>query len=380
MTRQELYEAVWTTPISHLSTKLGVSGYRLIRACDECEIPRPGNDYWSFRRLKVEVERTPLPPPPQGFVEPIVIRPVEKRSKPETQQLKAPASESDTASKDDQPVVAANTLKLAADFRKAHPLVRSARNILERGDTRESGIIYPDYQADCLAVLTSKPMLRRALLIMDALINELERRGYKTMGPDGDKQGTYVMVGVDRVRIMLSEGVERRKRELTAEELKFRFGRQEFTEHPNGRLTFRIDEYEPRGGRKSWSDGKFQRLDDFLIEIVETIVATGEAVRLARLEREEWHRQWEEQERLHRLAQQRREEEQRRVEDLCHQSTNWHKAEEIERFVEACRLSLVGGKGQESTERWLAWAAGQAERINPLRNGWLDKATQLPVV
>jgi hypothetical protein len=47
LTRQELYERVWTTPVEALATELGLSGRGLGKLCARYDIPVPPRGYWA---------------------------------------------------------------------------------------------------------------------------------------------------------------------------------------------------------------------------------------------------------------------------------------------------------------------------------------------
>ncbi|MGX5203463.1 hypothetical protein [Aliikangiella sp. IMCC44632] len=47
LTREELYTAVWETPIVELAKQLGLSNTALANKCVKYKIPRPGAGYWS---------------------------------------------------------------------------------------------------------------------------------------------------------------------------------------------------------------------------------------------------------------------------------------------------------------------------------------------
>ena len=61
-TREDLYELVWSEPISRLAQKLGVSGRGLAKACARANIPVPGSGYWTRLKHGKTVIREPLPP------------------------------------------------------------------------------------------------------------------------------------------------------------------------------------------------------------------------------------------------------------------------------------------------------------------------------
>ena len=63
VTRQELYEAVWQTPISKLAPAWETTATAITKACDKMNIPRPGAGHWTLVRKGWEIGRTPLPEP-----------------------------------------------------------------------------------------------------------------------------------------------------------------------------------------------------------------------------------------------------------------------------------------------------------------------------
>jgi hypothetical protein len=61
VTREELYEQVWTTPMTRLALNYGISDVALAKTCRRMNIPRPGRGYWQRVKAHVKVKRTPLP-------------------------------------------------------------------------------------------------------------------------------------------------------------------------------------------------------------------------------------------------------------------------------------------------------------------------------
>ena len=50
ITREELYEAVWSEPIHQLSKALGISDVGLAKVCKKLNVPVPGRGYWAKNR------------------------------------------------------------------------------------------------------------------------------------------------------------------------------------------------------------------------------------------------------------------------------------------------------------------------------------------
>ena len=61
-TREELYELVWSNPMSKLAKRLGVSDVGLAKACRRADIPLPGVGYWAKLQYGKKVQRILLPP------------------------------------------------------------------------------------------------------------------------------------------------------------------------------------------------------------------------------------------------------------------------------------------------------------------------------
>lgn len=61
ITREDLFERVWTTPINHLAEKLGMNHYQFARICEALNVPRPPAGYWQKKAVGKEAPRPELP-------------------------------------------------------------------------------------------------------------------------------------------------------------------------------------------------------------------------------------------------------------------------------------------------------------------------------
>jgi hypothetical protein len=69
VTREELYELVWSTPMIRVAEKFEVSGSYLARVCTELRVPRPERGYWA----KLAVGKAPQRP---ALLEPLPGDPI----------------------------------------------------------------------------------------------------------------------------------------------------------------------------------------------------------------------------------------------------------------------------------------------------------------
>src|SRR5262249_23249779 len=60
LTRQELYNLVWSVPASKLCERFGLSGRGLAKLCERHDIPVPERGWWAKTAAGHEVEKTPL--------------------------------------------------------------------------------------------------------------------------------------------------------------------------------------------------------------------------------------------------------------------------------------------------------------------------------
>src|SRR5262245_50159206 len=82
VSRAELYERVWTTPMRTLAAEFGVSDVGLSKLCHRHEVPTPPRGYWAQKQHGKDDPRPDLPHPETAASETIVIQ-GQARSSPE---------------------------------------------------------------------------------------------------------------------------------------------------------------------------------------------------------------------------------------------------------------------------------------------------------
>lgn len=161
LSRDELYDLVWQEPMSQLSKRFAISDVGLAKVCRKHNIPYPTRGYWAKKQHGHDTARIPLPASEQA--EPIELRDNSKGQYPSVHPDKAV---SDLINSERVPE---NKIEVADTLRGAHPLVTKANQELQGVSTSRHGIIELPACA-CLSVKVSKPSLRRALLIIDAIL------------------------------------------------------------------------------------------------------------------------------------------------------------------------------------------------------------------
>lgn len=365
LTREELYEKVWSTPAIKLAKEFGISDVALGKICKKLDIPKPYPGYWQQLAAGRRVHRERLPPLRQGVPAVTYLYPHQPASpfRPENPEVLA------RIERESRP---ANIISVAETLHGAHPLVRQTRQVMEKNKPDDYGMLGWSWDRRCMNVRVSKTELRRALRIVDALLKALEVRGYSAEVSMEGPVATHILIGAEKVKVRLSEKAHRGERELTAEEKKKppHTISNRWVYSPSGRLTLEIDEYCD-GFQKKWTDKARKPLEEQLNEVLAGLILAGEALRIRRIEREEEQRRQREQER-------RRLEDQERCHYLDQHREAWSQSQRLREFLVACEASLVERKGelkQDSPEaKWLRWAQRYADRIDPLKNGSFEEA------
>jgi hypothetical protein len=242
--------------------------------------------------------------------------------------------------------------------------VAKAREVLQ-GEPRHR------WRTPHLDISVSESQLNRALRIIDALIKALEKRGHSVSverrvprfaGGDSDAPViTVARIAEDPVAFRL---VERMQENRSRSEEDWRAPRYLWT----NRLKFEITDWWPAPApRRTWSDGRRQRLEMMAGVILQGLVAAGERAREWRLELEERERKRAEEAARKREAELRKAIELAGVEALERQVTDWVKSRQVREYVDALRARLSeisDAERRAEVEQWLHWALGHADRLD----------------
>jgi hypothetical protein len=369
ITRRKLYELVWSEPIMRLAKRYGLSDVGMAKLCTRCAIPRPPRGYWAKKQFGKATRWTPLPNPDDDFEITMTIPTESEHTSQDVRQ----ANERQ-ATKEKQTEL---KIEVAETLRGAHGLVSLANQQYQESTKRDNGLLErPDECALTLDV--SKDSLRRALLMMDALLKSLEKRGY------GVAAGPTVTIEETPVAFSISELVEKIREQPDDHDLdgRYEFGHSRFNRRtvPSGRLVLQInvaDAHWARGGQQTWRDGKTKRVEDRLNSFVVGLLEVAARKKQHEIEEAERERQRQEDYRRRQLEAQRRAEireqqkaERVRVEGLLQEAGQWRRSRDLRDYIEAAEhrhLTVVGTIDPDSEfAAWLEWAHQQADRLDPL--------------
>jgi len=126
ITRDELYNAVWSDTLKTPAARYDTTHSRLVRTCERLVVPRPKQGHWQLVAMGRAPQRPQLSDAPAGTPETLTLKPGHRRPR-----SKRPSTEPAS----DHPLVkaTAKTMKTAkADEKGHHQAPRNRRSLLSR--------------------------------------------------------------------------------------------------------------------------------------------------------------------------------------------------------------------------------------------------------
>ena len=360
VSREALYQQVWETPMSQLSSQYGLSDKGLAKICKRLNIPCPGRGYWARKAAGKHVIQYQLPAPDNDTPDDVLIRP----TAPEPQIAREAKEKSIAKAEEIGEVIIPQKLT------SPHPIIRQwldehkakrARD-KERGRGSESNFYTPP--------LT--PTEHRRHKILHVLFKHLEKNGFKIKAEQ--YKGAYLEYKDIRIDFVLREKLKQVRRPLTKDEKRWHFNKdrpwkQEL--QPTGNLIFSIKSYLESGLQREWKDNTKKSLEDCLPDIISTLTIAGPLLVKRQLQREEEARQRREEEYQRHLQNEARKTDLNQWQKFLEFSTRWQQANTARNFITALEnktSKLDSQVGDKNIDQWLIWARDWADRYDPLSN------------
>lgn len=363
LTRRELYERVWRTPMSRLAPEFGITDVALAKTCRKYDIPRPGRGYWARLAAGAKDQQPPLVEAESGADEMIFLRRVEGPVEPKAAAPKPP------------------NVPVPRSLRKAHATTVELGLALENADEDEHGRLLVEGKGEpTFAVTTSAH--RRALLLLDALAKGMEKRGHgvrlQTPSPPDEALHTVLAWSVadETIGLSIVEELDRvdhtpNEREKQALARGYGYGIPKYDHVPQGRLKLAL--LNARLHRNAWRDTQKRRLEKQLGRIVMAFEAEASRRKQARAEEE--RRRADEARQLHEAEERRRQAAEREararhqqalVDDLEEMASRWGAVQRVRRFLAALGEAVPAGDRSADFGAWFAWASGWVDEVDPL--------------
>jgi hypothetical protein len=353
LSREELYELVWSKPASTLAQELVVSDGAITKLCRKLNIPKPTLGHWQKLKAGKKVKRPALPAPGAKRKVPEIKR----RPKVKPVPFEGVAEE--------------RRVYVSDQLDKPHPMVVAARKALERASANIYGQLQHRGPFDIRVTSSS---VDRALRLLDALLKAIKRQRYAI-----EQTGLYavIVVGEEIIGLRFKEKAAKRTRQLTrAEEAMPAWDRpSRNTYSPSGKCSIMLEVPARKGNFWVWEDEEDNPLEYRLHKIVEALPRARDAIIASRIAHTEYERQREVERQRRAVIEQKQREEQRRREGLEQQAVLWQRGQVIRAFLAACKARFLHDSSEMDAQKssWLAWGERYAVLFDPLENGQLDR-------
>ena len=329
VSREELYEQVWSKPMTKVAADYGVTGTALKKTCDRHHVPTPERGYWAKLEFGKPVNKEALPPlaePNLALVR--IYGSSEQHLSPLVHEAKKKARD-----RLDQHATA-NSLLIAASKPTPGiiepPSLAATRRAISKARPDDQG--FAIIRSNGAVPLKIAPAsIERGISILSQLFALAETQGHL---PKATEDGLVLIVESEAIAFSMEEQPQKTLHQPTPAELKRRDERlrwgnttdpwPKYDQAPSGRLAIAISANSYSGLRRTYADGKTQALEHMLPDILAGFVGHAAYIR-------ERKREAEERERRHRAA-----EAQRR----CEEAFNSREKRRME-FVDAVHDQLA---------------------------------------
>ena len=194
ISREELFEQIWSKPASQLAEQYGVSDVAISKWCKRLEIPKPPRGYWAKLKVGKSVPKKPK------------LKELSKKGESRISTYIPSWRESQK-----RPKLPPAPKMIGGSLETPHRLVKCTLNALKKGRPDDRGIVRSKNKRQ-LDVQVTKDQIERACLIFDSLIKTLDQENmpvslqvekYST-STQVDVSGTYVQLQI-RERIKRTE-------------------------------------------------------------------------------------------------------------------------------------------------------------------------------
>jgi hypothetical protein len=372
LTRQQLYDLVWSRPMTAIAADFGMSSVAFAKYCKELDVPRPGRGYWRQLASGQKPSRDKLPEAKTTLPEFVVIEKYERPSLGRRPPQHAPR------------------VVIPERVNRYHPVAKELDE-LARPDRHHQGMLAVRGERQVVLKI-GEGSRRRVLRLLHTLFHAVEERGYEVRLDKQAERSTWgrgrrslvIVIDGAMIEMSLREHLNRTDHQKSENDRRNAWFSRKYDLHASGNLIFELHIPWGTDTRTRWRDGEKGRLEDFLGQILWAIeqAARGlvvdrsrlaEQARLAEIAR----KAAEEREReRQRRAEEERQQRERDARDAAHQkalhddlvrmANEWQQADVVRAFLAALTAKVPQAERTPDFSAWLDWAEEHAKAIDPL--------------
>jgi hypothetical protein len=388
LSREELYELVWSKPIVELAKDFGLSDVALAKRCRRLGVPVPGRGYWA----RVTAGQTPRQPKlkeredQQG--DRVALTFAEPREEATEVDASTPGSVEKRAIR--ERIESLETAP-ALDLLLASAVVKRTAVAMKRPWRREIVWNRGERSGAIIRVDASDAVADRALRVCEQLIagatalgwpfqappkpSDTRRSPYENEPAQEDSDfGCFVVQG-ETLSVRIDER-RRRVDHVQTEAEKAKRRRGEYVYAPpwdfvaTGELRAYLSEQGSSYARKTWKDGVKKRIEDQIKPILLAMADEAFRMKVSREERRIAELEWRRQKELAAQLEKRREANAKLIHELEAQAGAWARAKLLRTYIRTLRRTI----GEEKLEArllgarvdFVAWAERYVDQLDPL--------------
>jgi len=353
LTRKELYDLVWSEPMTTLCKRFGLSDNGLRKHCKAMNIPMPQIGYWSKINAGHKPAKPVLPTEDKNTKRSTTLNQVDSNEEEKVNIAPPPnrfkVRELEILSGDTSAYIVPEVLyaknPLIIDTKEKHRQVNENKYLENNPYTSKIKIT--------LNLDVSEKSINRALLIYETIIKALILRGHDIKI---ENNKTYVCINGEKIQVSIDE---RRKRKENIEN-KYGFRDTYFC----GEFSFNI--YYGYRDKTVFNDTKYTKLEDKIIDIIASLEIRSELIKEERIEDERREIIRQEKEKIRQDFKAKQKTELNEFKSMFSMAERLHKTSILRQYISTYEQYIMEhGEMTEDISKKLQWAKEKADWLDP---------------
>ncbi len=277
MTRRELYDLLWRSPLPEVADELGLSSITLEALCTAHRVPRPASTYWKNKAAGKPVKEVRFVSTANPADELIVIsqtRPAPQATPTARKPEVSPPPPRSEKHKEPLP---------RPPVEKPHPLIApTARELRRKAGSRDKGLFIHVYGERIWGLNIGRDSVERAIWLLDTAVKALAGAGFEIelsqngleIRSKGEKAFLQLKEKSNRIPHVLTQEesdrelrarIEARKRGEEYSSLSYYYPSYDYL--PSGLMTITLSSTGHWTPEHTWKDGKRTTVEDRIEEL-----------------------------------------------------------------------------------------------------------------
>jgi len=367
ITREQLYDLVWSEPMRTLAKRIGISDVAIAKHCRKSDVPVPERGYWNKLQAGKKVVRAELMQADLGTINRIHMS---GSLTPELlARIKGEPGVPDTECESVDVLAERFRKRLGKvvaqrNFSTVHPAIATLLRKDEELRQKYAGSPYSSWYQPRF----DSPFERRRLRVLNGIFLGVAKVGGDAWTRGDTARELGLKVGDRSISFELDHPAAKRGRTAPPPNKK------------DAKLCLNVANQDmPAGVVAQWEDNEGRPLEDQLAEVIVGLAIAAEYLQRAWVEQQKaWERELRE--RQARAEREKRERDARlerdrlaaiekaKLDSLLQDAENMRRAADIRAYVEAVRIATAQASAG-NFDNWSRWALSEADKLDPIASG-----------